>query len=404
MKKIKMQLFGRFFLADGDVVLGEEEIRSNKMTRLLVYILINRDKVLSHQKLIEVFFGNNSRKPENALKNQMYLIRRALERLGSEKYILTMPEAYRWNPEIEVETDYEQFEKNVLKLKNQKLSPEEKKLLCGEILSGYRGNITAKIADQSWISTKVTWYQSMYVDTVKCLCSILEEEKAWAELEQLCNEMLHIDSLDEEIHAWLMVSMQEQKKYDLALSQYEKASRYIYENIGIRHPQKIQEAYLKMLSRSDEEVSDMKGVLEETRETENPQGAFFCSYQIFRQIYRLEVRRQERCQMDEYLILLTLKRKGKVKSGKKVDPLLIDGMNTLEKVLCSNLRTGDVLSRYGPTQFIVLLSLCSGESGVRVAKRIEKAFHSTYGKGSIMLEYELEAVKGNSIIENTDRM
>ena len=43
MKKIKMQLFGSFLLANETAVLGEEKIYSNRLTRLLAYLLIYRN-------------------------------------------------------------------------------------------------------------------------------------------------------------------------------------------------------------------------------------------------------------------------------------------------------------------------------------------------------------------------
>ena len=55
MKKIKLQLFGSFSLQSDTGVLSEELLSSNQLLRLLAYLLIYRDKVLTHQDLIEKF-------------------------------------------------------------------------------------------------------------------------------------------------------------------------------------------------------------------------------------------------------------------------------------------------------------------------------------------------------------
>lgn len=143
MKKVKMQLFGSFYLANDEKVLGEEKIHSNKLTSLLVYILVNRDYMLTHRQLIDIFCEDKSKNPENALKNLMYHIRNELKTLGNERFICTLPGAYRWNPEIEVETDYEQFEWMVRDLHLSKRE-EEKEYLCRKILLCYRGNVSVK--------------------------------------------------------------------------------------------------------------------------------------------------------------------------------------------------------------------------------------------------------------------
>lgn len=406
MKKLKMQLFGSFFLSDGDVVLGEEEFRSNKLTRLLVYILINREKSLSHQKIIEALWGDNSRNPESALKNQIYLIRNALRVFGEEKYIQTLPNAYRWNREIEVETDYELFEEKVALLKSKNMSGTKKKTLCREIIACYKGNVADKIAGQSWIQARVTRYESMYVDAVKTLCAILEQEENWEELENLCNQILHIDSLDEDIHSWLMQSLQGQQKYDLALAQYEKANRYFYENIGIRHPKKIEQTYYQMISGTREGSLSLNDFLEDVREQKLPSGAYFCDYQIFRQIYRVESRKRERFDNIQHTILLTLGRKGRNEDADIAKGMIIQGMDILEQAICRCLRTGDVVSRFSSTQFVILVSRCTYEDGGQVAERIKKEFRRAYGKGSLDISYELAGLISphlNIEREDTDR-
>lgn len=199
MEKIKMQLFGSFSLTCGERVLGEKQIRSNKLTRLLVYILMNRNCVLSHQKLIEVFWEDESRNPEGALKNAVYRLRNILKALGEENYISTLQDAYQWNPEICVESDYEKFE---ALNKGLRETDEEgkKKVFCRELIDCYGGNVSAKLAIEEWMMPKVIWYQSVYMEAIKMYCKILEQEKQWSELEMNCNRALLEDPVDEDVH------------------------------------------------------------------------------------------------------------------------------------------------------------------------------------------------------------
>ena len=388
MKKVKMQLFGSFYLANDEKVLGEEKIHSNKLTSLLAYLLVNRDYMLTHRQLIDIFWEDKSKNPEGALKNLMYRIRNELKALGDEKFICTLPGAYRWNPEIEVETDYEQFEWMVRDLHLAK-QEEEKEHLCRKILLCYRGNVSAKIADETWLLPKVTWYRSMYMETVKTLCEILEHKGQWSEIEMLCNQALHVDSLDEDVQCTLIRSLHEQKKYDLAIFQYEKATKMFYENMGIRCPEKLRGTFRWMMSEKGQPLTDIESLLEEAREQDTPQGAFFCDYQIFRQIYQIEARRIDRLGVAEYILLLTLRRNSKLWQGSVVDHGLSEGMNLLEQAVRSSLRVGDVVSRYSPTQLIILLPTCTYEAGAKVADRIKRCFYDNIGKRKLELLYEL---------------
>ena len=53
---MQMNIFGGFSLSDGLVSVNESTLHSNKLNRLLIYILLHRDRDLSHQELIDTFW------------------------------------------------------------------------------------------------------------------------------------------------------------------------------------------------------------------------------------------------------------------------------------------------------------------------------------------------------------
>ena len=119
---VKATLFGNFSLANGQVVLREGDISANKMLQILAYIIVNRDVPVMARRLNEEFWSENSRNPESALRTLMCRLRNRLKVLGPEDYICTLPGGYQWNPEIPIETDYEQFEKV---MKDMKVASED---------------------------------------------------------------------------------------------------------------------------------------------------------------------------------------------------------------------------------------------------------------------------------------
>ena len=143
------------------------------------------------------------------------------------------------------------------------------------------------------------------------------------------------------------------------------------------------------MAETGEHITDIGKILEEAREQDVPDGVFFCDYQIFRQIYRMEMRRVDRLGIAEFIILLTLRRNSRIWRGSNIDHGLIEGMDILEHAVRESLRVGDVASKYSPTQVIVLLPTCTYESGVKVAERIQKNFRKNIGKRKIELMYEL---------------
>lgn len=389
MMKIELQLFGKFCLKSDRGTLSEEMISSNQLLRLLVYMLINRDKVLTHQNLIDVFWDNDSRNPKGALKNLVYRLRNTLKVLGDEEFICTLTEAYQWNPEIKVEADYEQWLRLLRNIRST-VDEAEKEKLCIKVVEGYNGNVTDRVANESWILSKVMGYQSQYLDTVKTLCTMLEQEKRWVEIERYSNDAMKVDSLDEDIQCMYLKSLYGQNKYDLAMLHYEKVNKMFYESMGNYYPEKLRAEFRKLLAENSDVVSDIKDVQKELVSQEDTRGAFVCDYQVFRQIYRMEARRLKRLGMAEYVMFLTIRRKNRTSPDISTDPVLEQGMTLLEQQLRTSLRIGDVITRYSVTQFVVMLPACSYESGIKVGERIEKRFMNESKKLKLELKVELQ--------------
>lgn len=392
---MKMQIFGRLRLYDQNESVNESDFHSNKLVKLLAYIILHRDRQLTHQELIEVFWEDErSKNPEGALKNLVYRLRTQLRVFGDTEYILTFPGVYQWNPRVKVETDYEQFEQTVKKMRTEK-NTEKRKLLCEEAIKIYSKDVSASIASEYWMVSVLTYYKLMYMETVRVLAGIYGQEQRWDELDALCWKTMPVDSLDEEIHYWLIKSQIGKKNYDRALEYYENAKKVFYDNLGIRQVVRFEEVYEEILAMSDNRKADLKGILGAVCEDSPPKEAFLCEYPVFREIYRIEARRIKRTGIAEYFMLITIKKMGKGNAD-TADTSIKAGMQILEDLLRRTLRIGDVAARCSTTQFVLLLPNCNYESALIVAERIENKFRSAAGKRRLMLQFEMEELSAET--------
>ena len=135
---MRMNIFGGFSLSDGQVSINEHTLHSNKLSRLLIYILLYRDRNLPHQELIDTFWQEeNSRNPEGALKNLVYRLRSELRIFGTQELILTLPGAYRWNPEVKLQTDYEEMDALLAAVKEEE-APQKKRYFAEKAIALYK--------------------------------------------------------------------------------------------------------------------------------------------------------------------------------------------------------------------------------------------------------------------------
>ena len=144
-----------------------------------------------------------------------------------------------------------------------------------------------------------------------------------------------------------------------------------------------------MLGKRADSISDLDNMLSEIRETDVEDGVFFCDYQIFRQIYRMEARRLTRIGVAEYIMMLTVRRIGRAWQGAVTDSGMTESVDRLEHILRESLRLGDVVARYSPTQFIVILPACSYEASIAVGERVQKKFQKSIGKRQLEMQFEL---------------
>ncbi|MEF9946173.1 MAG: BTAD domain-containing putative transcriptional regulator [Lachnospiraceae bacterium] len=394
-KKLYVQMFDHLKVEGMGGTLDEGSIRSEMLTKLLVYFFCHYRKDISIQEVTEVLWQEESSdNPTGALKNLMYRLRMLLKKQWPEQeFIITGRSAYRWTDEVEVVTDIEEFEQ-CCKPAGNLHDAKEQIYRYRKAVELYKGMFLPKHTDEYWIASLSTYYHYMYLTMVKEFGALLEEESRYEELAQVCHVALKIDVLDEDIHCLFVKALVGQNETKLAIEHYQKAINILYENLGVRPSDELRTVYEELLKQNHEQKLDIATIQRELQEEENS-GAFLCEYGVFKKTYDLEVRRAGRFGMSVYLSLITvIPTIGVEEESQSYRDLIYTNMEQLKKVLLSSLRSGDVIARYSGTQFIVLLPTCQYETAKKVMNRIDKLFYSENRRSKIRLQYSMNEIEG----------
>lgn len=393
---LTVNTLGKFQIVNGKIKLDSDSIHSDMLVKLLVYLMIHREHSVGIQELTDALWQEDeTENPAGALKNLVYRLRTILKKVfGEQDYILTSRGAYYWNKDIELTVDAEAFEKYCTAARNasdrsHKIKSYEKGIQI------YKGDFMPQLYDRHWAVTLTTYYHSMFLSAVKELAGLYMEEGQFDLMEKLCTNALTYDNVDEQLHCYIVISLIRQNKQKLAMEYYEKAAKILYEELGIRNSVKLKEVYKELLQMNGgEQKEGIENIHRDMIETESPEGAFLCSYQVFKEIYRLEARKISRLKESEYVLLLTVDIKGK--SGDKDEQLkrylVNQAMNQVERILEEALRIGDVAARYSDVQFVVLLPTCTYESCQLVIDRILTKFEQKNKNKNISVQTDLEEV------------
>ena len=103
-------------------------------------------------------------------------------------------------------------------------------------------------------------------------------------------------------------------------------------------------------------------------------------------IYNLQIRSMERLGLTMFIVLMKIDRV----DGRALEPLKMDDvMKRLLRVLSSNLRKGDIITQFSPSQYALLLPTVNYDTCKMVVERIRRAFYKEQANSNIMLTYRL---------------
>lgn len=393
MSTVKISVLGEFKIEYNGNVISDDINRSKKMWNLLAFIVINNKYTITQARFIDALWAeDDSNNPTNALKTQLFRTREMLKPLGfkGEGCILSHRGAYSWNPEYGISLDCVNFENLIQRADSSFLSVKEKIDSYMSALKLYKGDFIPKLSGEVWTVPISARYHSLYLEAVKDLCTLLESEKDYETVISVLLQAIEIDNLDEKLHCLLINAYIKCDRYNDALQHYDSATNLLYKNLGIEPSDELRSLYNLIMDTQKTLETDLSIIQENLTETTLNKGAFFCEYGYFVKSYQLTQRRLERLGLSTYLCLITLQENQTAKTLplKKLDNF----MTKLLDVLKLSLRTGDVVSRYSTSQYIILLPCVNFEDAEMVMNRILSNYKKRFRRDDIILAYKIKEI------------
>lgn len=390
--ELTVKMFGKFQVENEKGILNKENMRSEMLTRLLAYMISRREKDMTAQELIDVLWPDDqSDNPAGALKNLMYRLRKLMSRTWGDggKYIVTGRGAYQLNPEFVFHIDIEEFEECCRQVFNSE-DPAVQQENGKRAVELYQGMFLSELSSEYWVVSIATYYHSIYLTMVKKLAALLEKEKKFTDVEEICGKAIQIEPLDEEIHCFLLRAMIADNKQQLAASHYKETVKLLYDSLGVRPSGEMESIYEELQKIQHDHESNIDIIQEDLRE-EKASGAFFCEYGVFRKIYALESRSSRRLGISVHMALVSLYLDFQIqKDDQDYTDLIGVGMSVLEETLMKKLRSSDIVCRYSVNQFLVMLPACQYEDAKMVVNRLKDSSYRSGKTGRLLLQYSID--------------
>ncbi len=388
---LQVRMFGDFAIYYGDRALTGSIGRSKKVWALIEYLLANRGKEIPPDRMMEDLWPDEEYDdPFHILKNLIYRARTALRTLSGEdvEFICYEHNCYLWNPELPCRIDIEEFDRCWNEAK--KTDDLEKRLdLAYKAFDQYKGDFLPGLSDLSWVVSKSAYYTSQYNHCVRYLAKGLLVSKRYDEAIHVCETSIVYNPFEEEVHRLLMLAYAKNGRSRQAVDHYQQISRQFYHEFGVTLNEETVKLYRKIAKSMHNVEMDLGVIKEDLMEVSRLPGAFYCDYNVFKNIYRVNARSMMRTGASIHIALITITdSKGDIPDVDTIKRV----MPSLQASVVDNLRRGDAVSLYSSTQLVTMLGQTTYENGCKVVERVLQIYKREYPMETVQVQYRLEAV------------
>ncbi|MCL2147077.1 MAG: hypothetical protein FWH52_04625 [Synergistaceae bacterium] len=372
--------------------------RNTKMWKLLKYILACYPTPVALDKLIEAVWSDiEAYDPGKKVRDVIYRLRRAFLSLGSsEDYILFTNRCYFWNPNVECYLDFVEFGKLLNEADNPENSEEKRISLYNDAVSLYKGEFMGEKWSfyDTWASNYVNFYKRLFLNAIESLSNLYEQRLDYESIISLHNKALLAEPFEESLYARLIQALIKNGEYTLAERQYRQIEKFFMKEFDAPPPQTLQDLYEEVVKASVRKPTALARIKELFDERAEFRGPILCAPDTFTQIYNYGKRVEERVMLPVFLGKITLIGDGKEDLTKSE---LEQAMKIMTRVLLGNLRKGDIVCRYSPNQFLMLLTTIKDSNLQEGIKRLDTLFKEDSEFSQVLLEIEIVPIKEGDV-------
>ena len=375
---ITIQMMDSFVITCGGQVYDSLAAKSRRGVILLQYLILLRGKVAPVQRLIrELWSDHRSEYPEAALKTMISRTRQWLREIHPDlaECLVSGKGGYCWQSRPNVSVDVIEI-MDIFDALEHMPPREEYARLTERLLKLYKGDICHAADIASGVSQSNYLHMS-YLSTVCQYISILKESESYNRICDVCHTAMQIDDLDEQLYIELMNALVHLNRTEDALRMYQKAEKINYRYFDAPPGQDLSAYYHELSTTAQTVQFNLDAIRNELIEREGERrGPFVCDYNAFREFYNIEMRNLERLGSTMFLAVIMV--------GEKEHPVAMEaGVAGLMAILRTNLRKGDIVTRYSDNIIAMLLPTVNYTSGSMVMDRIEQLFRSEYPQSDI---------------------
>lgn len=389
---LKIRMLDHFTLSYGSTSISESDNRSYKLWNLMGFLIMNRNRPVPSSELIEnLWQESENANASSSLKTAFNRLRQLLLPISSltGDVIVSTRGAYQWNPNITCWIDVNEFEREVRLGMDGCLTTEERITHCQKAQDLYQAEFMPRQKDELWVMPTAAHLRTRYLDNAKLLWELLDSKDRYDEMQSCATKALSVDPLDENANCNLIRTLMKLGQDKEAMEHCKQAQKMLYHNLRVQPSKELSALHEELATKSrnlDLFNVDIYTKLAKKRANE---GAFYCEYVVFEEIFQLERKRIERNHDTSHLCVLTVLQNQIIPSIEVLNVV----MPQILSAISHSLRGGDVVTKCSGAQFLIMLPMAEYENAEKVMERIRSHYYRGHRKSMMQLYYEIHEIE-----------
>ncbi len=226
---VYISLFGEMKIIGPKGVLTESELKSPKISRVLVYLLLSKKNGVSPREMADAIWPDEDADcVTKNFKGLIYRLQQAFSLISDSRLVESTPNGYQLNPRLNITTDFRLFEHKKINAINAP-TVEQKIELLKKAVDLYAGSFFRSAASEHWIMATAVNYQHQYIAAVGELLKTLFEEKDYASVHHFAAKALNYEPHCEDVYFWMIRSLVRIGHTEMARGELRMAQTRLFE-------------------------------------------------------------------------------------------------------------------------------------------------------------------------------
>lgn len=204
---IVINLLGNLEIITSKGVLTEEDIKSPRMCRMLVYLLLHPKRAASPYTISNAIWpGEDPASAGKNMKSLVYRFQQCFGLISDYRLIDSSQPGYRINPELNIITDLQLFDQ-YWQEGQKSTSLSAKGNLMKKALEIYKNGVLPAYADEHWLIPTAAHYSLRYVGILNELLSTLDMAHDYVCIHEYANTAIKAVPGSVDAYYWLIYAM-----------------------------------------------------------------------------------------------------------------------------------------------------------------------------------------------------